>query len=167
MPGGRAPLGRGAPSAVSLLHEPAGAPALRDSVAKLQAQLQKVQGSLPPTEGSVSIAAPAAPIPPSQLADLYQPPLWPPPGMKLCGALIIPANSTCCNGIAGGPFATCCAGAIVCDRGAECCGSICCAPEAVCCNGVCGGPNANCTGKVVMAPVIRPTQSPRAKSSHK
>jgi len=152
---------------VSLVNEPAGMPELRDNIAKLQAQLQKVKGSLPPTDGKYSIAAPAAPIPPTQLADLYKPPLWPPRGTKFCGALIVPANATCCNGIAGGPSATCCSDAIVCDRGAECCGAICCGPEAVCCNGVCGGPNSNCTGKVLLAPEIKPTSSPRANSSYK
>ncbi|CAK0859033.1 unnamed protein product, partial [Prorocentrum cordatum] len=39
-----------APSAVSLLHEPAGAPALRDSVAKLQAACRV---SMPVDSGSV------------------------------------------------------------------------------------------------------------------
>jgi hypothetical protein len=167
--GGRVQLSRGVQDVVVLGEEGeekgsadaasvADVQALKDNVTSLQKQLRYVMERFPAKQKTGPMVMPAPS--PTHLGDLYLRPLG--PGQKYCGVLPVPVNATCCNGIAGAPFSTCCAGSIVCDRGSTCCGSICCAPEAVCCNGVCGAPNAKCTAdKIVLAPMIKPTQSPR------
>ncbi|CAK0800756.1 unnamed protein product [Prorocentrum cordatum] len=133
--------------------------ALKDNITELQSRLSYLLERFP---AEVSTSPVLMPVPAPTVEDASRRPLG--PNQKYCGALPIPVNATCCNGIAGAPFSTCCAGKIVCGMLSTCCGNICCSPGAVCCNGICGAPNAICTANgILLAPMIKPTESPRSK----